>query len=328
MGTPTARRLSDEQLRTAQLVVDNPLEFEGVTIEPPDKSLSGAVIAEYHLKADQPPVRCSYCDQRQRHQHGFIVEFLPPARHLVGSDCGQAKLDLQFSAARKRHSELLSRQRLLHRMDAILAQRESLSSSCHDVLFGDPLKALEAKAAELSRHAGDAVIRLQALARSGGQLTESVAVRDWDAERRRDEHREEGKEGGPIYRFDIVPIGHLRGTAVLLAGSLRVRIHSLKQELTSLSAIARDGTEQLSNSRLSRALSAIDQHYEDARAAIASLNDASAFFELSHVRLLARWARDGANGALWARSDQLYAGDTAIQPIPVWAVPQLPILPR
>lgn len=300
------RRLSDQQLRTADLLVDDPLTVDCLTHDPPDTSFAPVIIAEYHLPSDQM-VRCSHCEQRQHHQHGFVAEFAPGRRHLIGSECGTARLGMQFASARTGHRELLDRQGYVRRLDLIGEQCEALVEQCNAILGSEALRAIEEAGTELARLAGDAVIRLRA---SDGLLQEEVKVRDHEAESRRPETQKH-----EIYRIERRAIGQLRGRALLRSDGLRQRIFAFKKEVREVAALGRQKTDQLTTASLRKAFKALDERYEDATAAIDEMNRAPAFFSPANVALLARWAQSGTASRIQDDAGRLRIAGTEMRPL-------------
>ena len=230
-------------------------------------------------------VRCSYCERRQHHQDGFLVEFAPGRRHLIGSECGTEKLGLQFASEKNAHADRVSRQSYLLLLDEIAERCGELLSACDQVLLSDGLKEVERAGAEFVRLAGDAVYRLRAL---GPTLSEQVKVRDLDAESRR---TDDGT--GPIYRIETARLGQLNGIGILRAEGFRQRIVLFKTRVRDMALLRRTRTEELSTGALRKRFKALDDLNVDANAAITELNGVLAFFEPEHMKLIARWAEQG-----------------------------------
>ena len=290
MKTTTGRRLTDEQLRTAKLVLVDPLTVEGLSNDSPDKDFPPVVLGEYHLPSDKPQLRCSYCRQRAPHRKGFLVEFAPGSIHLVGSVCGPTQLDLQFGHARQSHADLVRRQGYLRRVDLICASAAHWTDSCDGILFSTKLAEIEAKSAELKKTAGDAFARLRATFFAGRQLSEEVDVRDFEAERRRDELSSNDDRGGPIFRKESISIGQLRGTGLLQGDALRAAIHTFKRNIQNLRSIALRNTDNITTKNLVKELLRVENDHVRANEAIRALNDCHRFFDVDHLELLARWS--------------------------------------
>lgn len=290
MASSPGRRLSDNELRSADLVISDPLSLEGLTHEHPDERHRPEVVAEYHLPPSADAVPCSYCEQHQAHRHGLVARFAPGSLHLVGSSCGPDKLDLHFSTARRNHKELVDRQYYLSRLDAVTQNGEVLLSAVDDVLFSDRLKELDEFAAVLTRVAGDALIRLRSLILRGGPLTETVQQRDLEAERKRDEQLPEGKTGGPIYIPHEAPLGPLQGRAVLTSERLRMDVFEFKKALKETLAKMERDTDGLSTGDLKKMSLGLDRAWDEANTAVQRINNAPLFFETEHMGWLARWA--------------------------------------
>ena len=210
MNSSTGRRLSDSDLRLAILDYANPLEIEGYTDERPDRDFAPMILGEYHLPAESE-VRCSLCEQRQKHQNGFVVEFAPGRRHLIGGDCGRRELGAEFGRAKSRHNDERSRQRYLRRLDALVVMKDHIIEYCDTVLQGEDRKQLAATNRVLEAVAGNSMVRLRSLLGRGGLLAEDVRVRDREAEKKRDAALPEGAEARPIYTTTTVQLGPLLG---------------------------------------------------------------------------------------------------------------------
>lgn len=283
------RRLNDAELRDADLVVENPLLVEGLTHDPPAPDIVPTIIAEYHLPKEGA-VRCCYCEQRQHHQHGFIAEFAPGCRHLIGSLCGTAKLDLQFQAARSSHKDLRSRQNYLRRLDDVAGRVDTVIAECDAVLASAALREVELAAAVLDKRAGNLMLRLRAV---GGSLYEDVRVRDLEAETKEDE-----KRGNRRFKNERRLIGTLRGRGVLNADGFRLRIKGLKDALRNAASLQRSNTDDLPTSKLKKVLNALNDAHEDANMVIEEISRASAFFSANNLALLAQWSASNASARI------------------------------
>lgn len=327
MAASNKRRLTDEQLRSAQLKIENPLEYEGVTSSPPNKEASPVVLAEYDLAKDTAPVRCSFCEQRQPHWRGFIVEFEAPDRHLVGSQCGTAKLDLDFKQAKGSHAELVSRQACLLRCDQILAQLDKFIAAADVVIFADEVKLVEASAKGFEVAAPDAFLRLRSLSLSGGMLTETVRQRDTAAELERSARVEDGSDLAPIYRQGEVSLSSLKGRGLLEGARLRGRVFELKQALKDFPALMRGDTATTSTAKFRAALLRLKQLREEANGAIDMLNGAPQFFSAEHIQSIERWAAGKTRDRIAAREAGLFANGKILQALPQFELPHIPALP-
>lgn len=323
MNLANSRRLNDEQLRTAALELKNPLETEGLTDERPDKTYAPTIVAEYQLEPGSE-VRCTYCKQRQKHRRGFVAEFAPGARHLIGSNCGETKLDLAFRKAKSSHSDLRARQRYLLRLDRLVNQHEKLIEYCDSILFGLPLKRLSSVSGELEKAAGNSFIRLKALIGSGGMLAEEVRVRDVEAERKRAERLSDDAEPKPIYKNERVQLGPVMGRGVLQAERIRSAVYGLKSEFKALRELRSSDTDSLTTRHLQKALGKVDDAAAKAETAITLLKSAPAFFTPENVERLERWARSYTSGELRMVDGGLQAGKTIISPLQSVEVPGLP----
>jgi len=303
MSDMTTRRLNDAQLREADLLVDNPMAVEGLSHDRPADGFAPVIIAEYHLPAENM-VRCCYCEQLQHHQHGFVAEFAPGSRHLIGSMCGTAKLDMHFEAARSSHRDLRSRQSYLRRLDYAVEQADAIIAECDAILKSSVLREVEAVGKTLDSRAGDLMIRLRA---TSGSLYEDVQVRDLAAETEEDEER-----GRRRFKNERRLIGQLRGRGILKADGFRLRIKGLKDALRDAATLHRSDTDALTTSKLKKALKALDDAHADTNAAVGEINRAPAFFTPENVALLAQWAASNSSVRVEADGSTLTVNGTEI----------------
>lgn len=331
MKTDLQRRLTDAELRGARLAVADPHSYTGLTTARPDLSYPPVIEAEYHLPTTSKPVRCSYCGKRQQHWNGFVVRFRPSQIHLIGSDCGQAKLDLRFGLARRQHKELVDRQSYILRLDGIIAKEEELRAAIRAVLFSDALSEVDRVSRELNQYAAGAFVRLRAAELAERQLTEDVRVRDFEAERRRDEVSSRAAEGGPIYRFEAVGLGRVDGAAVLLSEGIRKDIHSLKKAIDELPVLFRQDTTAIPTARLRSVIIDLSKAETAARNAVSRITGAHRFFEQVNLSRLARWSASAGEEKLSGEGRNMVVEDRRgsrklIAPIAPSIVPPIPDL--
>jgi len=305
MPEMTTRRLNDAQLRDADLFIDNPLAVEGLLHDRPADAFAPVIIAEYHLSKESM-VRCSYCEQRQHHQHGFVAEFGPGSRHLIGSECGQSKLDMHFQAARSSHKDLRSRQSYLRRLDSAADLAEAIKAECHAILQSNALREVEAIGKTLDQTAGDLMIRLRA---NDGSFYEDIQVRDLAAETDEDQ-----KRGRRRFKNERQLIGQLRGRGILKADGLRLRIKALKDALRAAAAIHQGDTDSLTTANLKKAVRALDDAHAEANAAVGEIVRARDFFAPENIDLLVRWAASSSSVAVEADGSTLIVNGKEVAP--------------
>lgn len=280
------RRFNDAQLRDAELLVEDPLSYPGLTYERPAEGFEPKILAEYHLPSDKQ-VRCSYCDQRQHHQHGFISEFAPGSCHLIGSECGQAKLNMHFQTEHRAHKDAMSRKSYLLRLDFVAERAKVLIAECDGILRSDALRHFEATGEILEKVAGDLMIRLRS---NSGPLYENVPVRDLASETEEDE-----KNGRQRFKNERVMIGQLRGRGILYANGLRLRIKALKDAIRAAASLQRSDTDPIETTKLKSTIKALDEAHNDANAAIGEITGGFAFFTPENIKLIESWARSNSS---------------------------------
>lgn len=264
------RRIDDRGLRTAQLLVEDPLLIPGVSEDRPDLTFSPVIVAEYHLPNSHPALRCCYCQSRTSHWNGFVVQFRPEKLHLIGSVCGPTQFNLQFGLAKRAHKDLLDRQGFLRRLDSIIARAPVVVEACNDLLRSAELQRVESASSSLLSIQTDAMMRLRSLARNDGMLFENVRVRGSQTERRQ--------------------LGKLMGLGILEAQSLRMDIFALKRHLANFPSAAKIDTDSRTNRQLRAILTATESLYSAALSAIHTINDAPNFFVQINLDRIVSWA--------------------------------------
>lgn len=283
----------DAALRAAQLVID-PYALEGLSTSPPAEGAVVSIRGEYHVPDEGEALRCCLCPQHTPHWNGFVIATDTGSQHLIGSTCGPKHLGITFRTAKNQHKDRLTRQGNLYRLDAVLAQFDAFLAQCNAVLFAPLFRSLQERLAQFETAAGDATVRLRSLVLRGAGLTENVTVRDFEAERRRDETASKDSEKKPIYRQEAQPIGPLAGRGFLNVEQLRATVFAFKSGLREFKQAVANGTGGIATNRLAKMLKELADAHERANIAVASINNARAFFSADNAERLQRWSHDGS----------------------------------
>ncbi|WP_066775031.1 hypothetical protein [Sphingomonas sp. CCH5-D11] len=282
------RRLTDAELATAVLDIEDPLAIENLSRTRPDASLQPSIIGEYHRPTTEQAIWCCHC-QTHRHWNGFVVENETGNRYVIGSHCGPKHYELSFASARRQHTDLKQRQGLSRRLaDILLVDAELLDSITH-VLQSEGLRRIDAARAAIKKAAGDMFFRLQPIAVRGATLTESVRVRDYAAEARRPSS--DKRDESPIYSFENRSIGTLEGAGLLIEnGDCRDELLALRQALIEARKAHTRGTDSITTTDLQKIVKRCDEAHSRAEHAIALARRAPAFFSNENVSRLERWS--------------------------------------
>lgn len=271
-------KLTDDQLLGIELRTDDPSATENLSINRPVLDGPATILMEYHLPQSRPAVRCCYCDTRTPHRNGFVIEAAHGRRHLIGSTCGPTHLGLSFNEVRRGFKTQVTRQSLLRRIAAIGPAIGAIAGYRPAMQRLQPL--LEAEAA-FKAGAPDLYRDLRLLVVRGQQLSETVRVRDYEAEQ-----RTESEE--PIFRPENRSIGAIEGEGLVRARTLFGTLDGRRAAIAAFLKTIKDGTDDLSERQLRVTLDTLVEADDAARAAILSLNRAHAFFTKSNFEKIQR----------------------------------------
>jgi hypothetical protein len=282
------RRLTDVELATAVLDIEDPLATENLSRTRPDASLQPTIIGEYHRPTTEQAIWCCHC-QAHRHWNGFVVENETGNRYVIGSHCGPKHYELSFASARRQHTDLKQRQGLGRRLADILRVDAELLDSIARVLQSEGLHRIDQARSAIKKAAGDMFFRLQPMAARGAALTEPVRVRDYAAEARRPAS-DKGDES-PIYTFENQRIGTLEGAGLLIEhGDCRDELLALRQALVEARKAHTRGTDSITTTDLQKIVKRCEEAHSRAEQAIALARRAPAFFSNENVSRLERWS--------------------------------------
>ncbi len=327
----SARRLSDEQLATAQLEVPDPCTLPDLSRERPNADLTPEIIGEYHLANDVEPIWCCHC-QASRHRNGFVITNGTGKHFLLGSTCGPEHYGLSFAFARRQHSDLAKRKGVLARLNAILATAHDLKRACHSILHSEGLRAVDAKRAELRRASEQVASLLATAVQNGSALDEMVKVRDFEAERRRDERSSSGKQDGPIYTQERRSLGSVAGSGLVRTkGDCRDCLIALRDAVDHLFAFRATDTNKHALQTLTKAVRAAEEAWARAESAVTEAEAAPFFFSADNLSRLSRWSVAHKTFDLIADEGRLVVIDrqgrrTTIGPLGLISLPPFPRL--
>ncbi|MGY2736135.1 hypothetical protein ACVWYO_003809 [Sphingomonas sp. UYP23] len=161
-----------------------------------------------------------------------------------------------------------------------------------------------------------------------------VTVRDRAAEAMRDARLPQGQSGTPIYRDEPVTIGRLRGVGLFTPDRLRAAIFAAKQQAETVASVAAKPTEAENTKRLRNIVVDFDKAVSAAREAAIDLAQVPRFFDVDHLRLVERWAKDTTTDALHSDAGGLLLGVGSqrtllprMQPVDFPEFPNEPVLP-
>ena len=323
--------MTDEQLRAAQLEIDDPMSLPNLRSGPPDQALTPEIVGEYHLADAELGVRCCHCPTKQKHQNGFAITNATGNVYLIGSTCGPTHYNLSFTQAKRQHSERVKRKNILTRIDLICACAQLIKDACSRILASDGLREVDLRRIALKRASGDAFFRLKAHVINGSPLTQSVRVRDYEAERQRDEFRDDDKPGEPIFKMEPRSLGSISGDEILKEnGDCRDNVMALKRAIEAVELLARD-TNTCSLTALTNAARAVESAYSSAQSAIVSAEAAPSFFGQDNISRLAAWSADYRDFRFLFGQDGLIVDDKKegrllINQIPPFRLERLPAL--
>lgn len=282
------RRLSDAELATAVLDIEDPLVIENLSRARPDATLQPVIIGEYHRPTSEQAIWCCHC-QANRHWNGFVVENKTGNRYVIGSHCGPKHYELSFASARRQHTDLKQRQGLGRRLADIVRVDAELLDSIARVLQSEGLRRIDQARSAIKKAAGDMFFRLQPMAARGAALTESVRVRDYAAEARRPTS---GKgDESPIYTFENQRIGPLEGAGLLIEhGDCRDELLALRQAVVEARKAHAGGTDSITTTDLQKIVKRCEEAHSRAEQAIALARRAPSFFSDENLSRLERWS--------------------------------------
>lgn len=291
MATLTAA-LSDEQLSATRLEIDDPLAVPRLSSEKPAADLTPAIVGEYHLSKEHPRLWCCHC-QGHRHHNGFVITNETGSNYMIGSKCGPEHYGLSFSFAQREHKAKVQRKGVLERLASICAAADAVNATIREILHSDGLRLIDQKREELKRASDSAFSALAVSVRTGSMLYEIVEVRDFEAERRRDDQLPPDKSGPPIYRGERMPIGRVAGTAVLREkDDCRDHLLSLKAAIETVVRMRNADTNKQSLQTLTKAVRVAEEAWDAAAESIIEAENAPAFFSRENLDRLERWTAE------------------------------------
>lgn len=324
MGT-NSRRLTDEQLLSASLLIEDPMAVDRLCRDRPDQELEPAIVGEYHLPTSDPAVWCCHC-QGHRHWNGFVVENSTEYRYLIGSHCGPKHYELNFAQAKNRHSDLVHRKGALERIDRLVAIADTTHAACAANLHSEGLALIDRKRAELGRASSLALSLLSSSVQTDTPLSEMVSVRDLDAERRRDEGLPAGQSGPPIYTQQSRSLGMITGAGLVRRRDCRDHLLALQAALRETVQLRRVSTEEVATSALVKAARSAEERWAEAEAAITEAEAAPMFFVRDNLARLERWAASHRNLDIRSDGSDLIVESQRIPPLDAIHLDRLPQL--
>lgn len=179
----------DRKILSTQFYVSNPQELANLRPDIPPNLEIEAVEFAYDVQVPWDErhrwIRCCECARDHNHRRGFVLRFVDHTRATVGRDCGREKHSLDYDRRIQDFEGHMTRARLL---------RQTLVMLKEGPLVIDHLKRLRADSAIMAARGlrGAIMAKLPDFGRrleaaTNGRIEGKVAVRDFDAEKSRDE---------------------------------------------------------------------------------------------------------------------------------------------
>jgi hypothetical protein len=298
-------KLSDEQLLTAIIKTNDPMNLDGIQNVPPADDCPDLWF-EMNYEADAN----AKCVFGHSHRKGIILRDAAGLRYPIGHTCGKGRYGLDWNVLENAIDKIRDRKEYLIRLQNI----------------GNAIKSEEEWLSELSNHPAIAALdRLHQtfaadcralfaecvdIARGNGTMWADVDERDYAAEERRRERDAErddrlktmtpanrardlkkfgvpGSDKTPIYMKVPRSMGVLAGLPVFRAEPLKPRI---KDYVTQIRLMA-DTCLQLPNSGDLPGISKLaTRTFNDIASALDEINEAAAFFNYANLARVVEWA--------------------------------------
>jgi hypothetical protein len=328
---PQPAQLSDDELSSARLEIDDPLSLPNLSLERPPADNPPEIVGEYHLPQGHDLVWCCHC-QSHSHRNGFAVTNSTGQQYLLGSECGPKHYGFAFEFAARDHKAKVKRKGILDRLKAIVATAPAVKASIQEILTSEGLQLLDAKRHELWRASSNAFSALATSVKTEMPLYEMVRVRDLAAEQRRDDQLPDDEIGAPIYRHERMSLGNVAGAGLVRHSYYcRDRLLGLSGAIDRVIAIHDEITDRFSIKELTKAVREAEDAWQTAKAAIEEAELADAFFTGGNLNRLERWSRGNRYFTLIAEDPNLVAMDSTgkrvtITPLSRTALPRLPTM--
>lgn len=179
----------DQTLLEATLAIEDPAELgEMVKTIPPGAEVE-EVVTCYHVEARDGErerwVRCCACAVDHKHKRGFVVKIKGGDLATVGLTCGKTKHHLEYKEQFEAFERRLVRRRVLERLLAAYRRHADLVAALDAMQRDAGLRGLAELRHDLERRFPDFVRKLRHY--PDGRLMAKYKVRDYEAERARDD---------------------------------------------------------------------------------------------------------------------------------------------
>jgi hypothetical protein len=326
MATQPAQ-MSDEQLSSARLEIDDPLSLPNLSLERPPADLPPEIVGEYHLPGSHDLVWCCHC-QSHSHRNGFAVTNSTGTNYLLGSECGPKHYGFTFAYAARDHKAKVKRKGILDRMKAIWAAAPEVQAAITELLHSDGLRLIDQKREELRRASDEAFSALATSVKTGMPLHETVSIRDLAAEQRRDANLPDDRVGPPIFRRERMSLGQVSGAALLrTSGDCRDLLLVLRGKIEAVVAFRKEVTDAYSIPQLMKAVRAAEQAWAEAQKGITEAEFADAFFTEGNLNRLERWSASNRYFKLSSDGKRLVVTTERSSPKTILALPEISLSP-
>lgn len=315
-GFSPGKRLADHELRHRLFTVDDPELLRNLLVEIPEFSGPPEIEYAYDVTpkrgASRDYVYCAHCGYRT-HWKGYVAKF-GVDRCLIGKDCGFKLYGADFHVIERSFGEERRRQLLLNWLDSgvaafphLLRVLSEISIAHETALFDQARTMMRTKVPELWH-------RLGSISEGSGQLAIDEEIRDYEAERRRDEKRppvdDAEEEDDPIFTYVTKVIGPLQGGAFCRPGlpdaadTFRSTHLRLKEEWRRLQRL---DTDTLTTRQLSLTVNNLAADVEKLLALEAPMLALMSFFGAGNLARITEWANQmrGLGGKYEARAQRL-----------------------
>ena len=333
----TARRLTDDQLASADLRIADPATVDGYTRDRPDQAHAPEIIGEYDLSPaggmrtnpDGPWLWCCHC-QKDNHWRGFVIANATGNRYSIGKDCAAKHYGIEFVSARRTFKDEVTRKGLLERLGAINAVAEEIEVVISQILHSPSLSMIDAKRAEIEKASANAAFLLASAAHTRTPLHEEVQVRDLAAELARDDKLPADADRPPIYKLERRAIGLIDGSAVVRnQDDCRDRLLGLRRAVRQACAIHNGDTDAVKTNTMKKLVVEAESAHRAAEERLAEYRHAPDFFSATNVDRMARWSVSQSGFTIRPSGGGIEfsaAASTTVQMLGAVSLPDLPTI--
>jgi hypothetical protein len=179
----------DRELLDTEFHVQNPATLPNLRQDIPKDVPIEEVEFAYHVYASERErhlwIRCCECHRNHNHRRGLVLRFVDGSRATLGRNCGKTKHKLDHDERIVDFERRLNRARLLRQALGMLEQAPIVDGHLNLIRTDRTVAACEAARFKMMAHLTHFTRRLDQA--DGGRLSALLSVRDFMAEKRRDE---------------------------------------------------------------------------------------------------------------------------------------------